>query len=171
MIVALFLQAAAAAAPAPAAGWTLADRTNAAGVRSIVASVVARDGLSRLLVKCDIAQEPIVSVQFIQPRALGESADKPVNVRFDGGPAFVYNWAFPGTGAYITDPQAVTKLTTFLVKARDVRVDTTNGSNFAVEASFAGPGGPALVSKVLTACGNTLGVVPPAPPVPAKDPA
>jgi hypothetical protein len=169
MIALFLLQAAAAAAtPAPAASWTLADRTNAAGVRSIVASVIARDGLSRLLVKCDIAQEPIVSIQFIQPRALGESADKLVNVRFDGGPAFAYNWAFPGTGAYITDPQAVTKLTTFLVKAKDVRVDTTNGSNFAVEASFVGPGGPGLIGKVLTACGNTLGVAPTLPP--AKDP-
>jgi hypothetical protein len=168
MIALFLLQAAAAGAtPAPAAGWTLADRTNAAGVRSIVAAVVARDGLSRLLVKCDIAQEPIVSIQFIQPRALGESADKLVNVRFDGGPAFAYNWAFPGTGAYITDPEAVTKLTTFLVKAKDVRVDTTNASNFAVDAGFVGPGGPAPIAKVLTACGNTLGVVP-APP-PAKD--
>jgi hypothetical protein len=167
MIIPLLLQAAAAAAvtPAPAAGWTLADRTNAAGVRSIVASVVARDGLSRLLVKCDIAQEPIVSIQFIQPRALGESADKLVNVRFDGGPAFAYNWAFPGTGAYITDPEAVTKLAAFMVKAKDVRVDTTNASNFAVEASFVAPGGPALIGKVLTACGNTLGIVPTPPPV------
>jgi len=169
MIIPVLLQAAAAAAtPAPAAGWTLADRINAAGVRSVVASVVARDGLSRLLVKCDISQEPIVSIQFIQPRALGESADKLVNVRFDGGPAFAYNWAFPGTGAYIADPQAVTRLTTFLVKAKDVRVDTTNASNFAVDASFVGPGGAALVGKVLSACGATLGVVP-TPPAPAKD--
>ena len=169
MIALMLLQAAAAVAtPAPAAGWTLADRTNASGVRSIVASVIARDGLSRLLVKCDIAQEPIVSIQFIQPRALGQSADKLVNVRFDGGPAFAYDWAFPGTGTYITDPEAVTKLTTFLVKAKDVRVDTTNVSNFAVEASFVGPGGPALIGKVLSACGNTLGVVP-APPAKAPE--
>lgn len=160
MIIPVLLQA---ATPAPAAGWMLADRTNAAGVHSIVASVIAHDGLSRLLVKCDIAQQPIVSVQFIQPRALGQSPDKSVNVSFDGSMPYAYNWAFPGTGAYITDPQAVTTLTSALVKAKDVRIDTTNVSNFVVEASFAAPGGPALISKVLSACGNTLGVVPATP--------
>ena len=85
MIALLLAQA---AIPAVAPAWKLADRTNPAGVRSISASVTGNDGLSRFVVKCDVAVEPIVSIQFIQPQPLGQGADKPVAVRFDGGPAF-----------------------------------------------------------------------------------
>jgi len=161
-----------AAAPAPAApAWKLADRTNPAGVRSISASVTGNDGLSRFVVKCDVASEPIVSIQFIQPQPLGQGADKPVAVRFDGGPAFTYDWQFPGSGAYIIDPEAVTRLTTFLVKSKTVRVETTNGASFAVQANFAAPASDAMVRQVLGVCGYTLGVVPPVPPKPAAEPA
>ena len=160
-----------AAAPTPAPTWKLADRTNAAGVRSISASVTGNDGLSRFVVKCDVASEPIVSIQFIQPQPLGSGADKAVAVRFDGGPAFTYNWQFPGTGTYITDPEAITKLTTFLVKSKTVRVETTNGANFAVQANFIAPTSDAMVRQVLGVCGYTLGVVPPLPAKPAADPA
>lgn len=177
MIIPLLLQAAATSAtpvPAPAQpaaqAWKFGDRTNTAGVRSVSASVTARDGLSRFVVKCDVASEPIVSVQFIQPTALGQSADKAVAVRFDGGPAFNYLWQFPGTATYIADPAAVTKLTSFLVKAKQIGVETTNESNFAVQATFAAPGSDAMIRKVLGVCGYTLGVVPtPPPPPPAED--
>jgi len=150
-----------AVAPAPAPTWKIADRTNATGVRSISASVTGNDGLSRFVVKCDVASEPIVSIQFIQPQPLGSGADKPVAVRFDGGPAFTYNWQFPGTGTYITDPEAITRLTTFLVKSKTVRVEATNGASFAVQANFVAPSGDAMVRQVLGVCGYTLGVVPP----------
>ena len=69
MLGLLLLQAVATAAPAPA--WKLADRTSPAGVRSISTSITGNDGLSRLVVKCDVASEPIVSIQFIQPQSLG----------------------------------------------------------------------------------------------------
>jgi len=161
-----------AAAPAPAApAWKLADRTNPAGVRSISASVTGNDGLSRFVVKCDVASEPIVSIQFIQPQPLGSGADKPVAVRFDGGPAFTYNWQFPGTGTYVTDPEAITRLTSFLVKSKTVRVETTNGASFAVQANFAAPTSDAMVRQVLGVCGYALGVVPPVPVKPAAEPA
>ena len=169
MIAFLLLQAVAVSAPAPA--WKLADRTNAAGVRSISASVTGNDGLSRFVVKCDVGSEPIVSIQFIQPQPLGSGADKPVAVRFDGGPAFTYNWQFPGTGTYIADPAAITKLTSFLVKSKTVRVETTNGANFAVQATFVAPTSDAMVRQVLGVCGYTLGVVPPPPAKPAAEPA
>ncbi len=170
MIAFLLLQAAAVSAPAPvlAPVWKLADRTSPAGVRSISASVTGNDGLSRFVVKCDVASEPIVSIQFIQPQPLGSGADKPVAVRFDGGPAFTYNWQFPGTGTYIADPEAITRLTTFLVKSKTVRVETTNGASFAVQANFAAPTGDAMIRQVLGGCGYTLGVVP-TPPPPPKD--
>ena len=168
MIALLLAQA---AIPAVAPVWKLADRTNAAGVRSISASVTGNDGLSRFVVKCDVAAEPIVSIQFIQPQPLGSGADKPVAVRFDGGPAFTYNWQFPGTGTYIADPAAITKLTSFLVKSKTVRVETTNGANFAVQANFVAPTSDAMVRQVLGVCGYTLGVVPPPPAKPAAEPA
>lgn len=169
MLGLLLLQAVATVAPAPA--WKLADRTSPAGVRSISTSVTGNDGLSRLVVKCDVASEPIVSLQFIQPQSLGSGADKPVAVRFDGGPAFTYNWQFPGAGSYVTDPKAITKLTTFLVKSKAVRVETTNGANFAVQANFVAPTSDAMVRQVLGVCGYTLGVVPPLPTKPVAEPA
>ena len=168
----MLIQAAVAGAAAPAAPtWKLADRTNPAGVRSISASVTGNDGLSRFVVKCDVASEPIVSIQFIQPQSLGSGADKPVAVRFDGGPAFTYNWQVPGTGTYVTDPEAITKLTTFLVKSKTVRVETTNAANFAVQANFVAPTSDAMVRQVLGVCGYTLGVVPSPPAKPAAEPA
>ncbi|MBP2514278.1 hypothetical protein [Sphingomonas sp. PvP018] len=165
MIALLLFQAAAATSTATPA-WKLADRTNAAGVRSISTSVTGNDGLSRFVVKCDVGTESIVSIQFIQPQSLGQGADKPVAVRFDGGPAFTYNWQFPGTGTYITDPVAITRLTTFLVKSKTVRVEATNGAGFAVQANFVAPASDAMVRQVLGVCGYTLGVVPPPPPAP-----
>ncbi|MCK8458070.1 MULTISPECIES: hypothetical protein [Sphingomonas] len=167
MIALLLAQA---AIPAAAPAWKLADRTNAAGVRSISASVTGNDGLSRFVVKCDVGSEPIVSIQFIQPQPLGSGADKPVAVRFDGGPAFTYNWQFPGTGTYIADPAAITKLTSFLVKSKTVRVETTNGASFAVQANFVAPTGDAMIRQVLGVCGYTLGVVPAPPPAPKDAP-
>lgn len=167
----LLLQALAATATPAAPAWKIADRTNATGVRSISASVTGNDGLSRFVVKCDVASEPIVSIQFIQPQPLGSGADKPVAVRFDGGPAFTYNWQFPGTGTYITDPEAITRLTTFLVKSRTVRVETTNAANFAVQSNFVAPTSDAMVRQVLGVCGYTLGIVPPLPAKPDAGPA
>lgn len=154
-----------AAAPAPGAAWRLTERTSTAGVRSVSAAVVGVDGLSRFVVKCDVAQEPIVSVQFLQPSPIGQS-EKPVAVRFDNGLANSFMWQSAGNGAYVSDPDAVTRLTTLLVKAKTVAVETTNASDFAVQASFAAPGGDAMIRKVLSACGYTLGVVPPVPEAP-----
>ena len=165
MIAFLLLQA---VTPTAAPAWKLADRTSTAGGRSISASVTGNHGLSRFVVKCDVAPEPIVSIQFIQPQSLGSGADKPVAVRFDGGPAFTYNWQFPGTGTYIADSAAITRLTTFLVKSKTVRVETTNGANFAVQANFVAPTSDAMIRQVLGVCGYTLGVVP-TPPPPPKD--
>jgi len=158
----LLLQAAPApAAPSPA--WKLSDRTNAAGIRSVGAAVTGVDGVSRLIVKCDVAEEPIVSVQFLHPAQIGEAA-KAVSVRFDNGLANTFMWQVASVGAYVSDPQAVTTLTTFLAKAKSVSVETTNASNFAIQASFAAPGDDKLIRQVLGVCGYTLGALPPPPP-------
>lgn len=161
-MLALLLIAQASAVATPPA-WKLAERTSAKGVRSVSSAVTGFDGVSRLVVKCDVAQEPIVSVQFFQTAPLGQG-EKPVGLRFDNGFANIYPWQSAGNGLYVSDPQAVTALTTLLAKAKAVTVETTNASNFAVQATFPAPGGDAMIRKVLGACSYTLGVMPPLPP-------
>ena len=164
---AMALQAAATTPVAIPGQWTLTERTNPAGVRSVSATVVASDGLSRFLVKCDIGKEPIVSIQFNQPNPLGASPDKPVAVRFDRGLAVIDDWSFPGSGSYIADAAEVTKLTMLLVKSKEVAVETTNAANFAVEADFAAPPNDVMIRRIFGACGYAFGVVPPPPPAKA----
>jgi hypothetical protein len=147
---------------APAPGWKLSDRTNSAGVRSVGTAVTGTDGVSRLIVKCDVAEEPIVSVQFLHPAQIG-AGPKPVAVRFDNGLANSFLWEVASAGAYVSDPQAVTTLTTFLARAKTVSVETTNASNFAIQATFPAPGDDRLIRQVLGICGYTLGTLPPAP--------
>ncbi|MGH6616607.1 hypothetical protein [Sphingomonas sp.] len=161
------------AAPAPAP-WAVRERPDAAnGVTTTTTSATARDGSSRLIVKCDRGTESIVSVQFITKQVLqmagdtGEFADKQVAMRFNGGPAVADDWQFRGTAAFIAGATPVTALTTGLAKAKTVTVETTNSANFAFSATFDGPATDAPVRQVLTACGYTLGTVPPPAP-PAK---
>ncbi|KQS02082.1 hypothetical protein ASG11_14920 [Sphingomonas sp. Leaf357] len=161
------------AAPAPAAApWEPRERTNADGSVSTSAAVIARDGSSRLTVKCDKGAEPVVSVQFVAKQALAEPAEdgsyapKSVGLRFDTGPAIAYDWQFRGRVAYTADAAAVTALTGFLVKAKAVQVETTTAAKFAFLATFDGPPSDASIRKVLSACGYALGEVP--PPLPVK---
>lgn len=177
MLLLLLLQAATPApaatpaAPPPPAPWEAREKTNANGTTSVSASVVAQDGSSRLTVKCDKGAEAVVSVQFVSRQQLQEAASdgsyaaKSVGLRFDTGPAITYDWQFQGRVAYNADAPAVTALTTFLAKAKSVQVETTTASNFAFKATFAGPKSDAPIRQVLSACGYTLGAVP--PPLPA----
>lgn len=172
MIPILLLLQAAATPPAPPAPWSPRERTNPAGGSSVTASATARDGSSRLVVKCDRGTDAVVSVQFIARQPLqvagdsGAYADKSVGLRFDDGPAIAYDWQFRGNAAYDAAPADVTALTMFLVKAKTVRVETTNGAGFAFNATFDAPASAAPVRQVLSACGYALGAVP--PPLPAK---
>jgi hypothetical protein len=160
------------AAVTPGTPWIVADRTSAGGVKSISATTTAEDKLSRMVVKCDIAQESIVSIQFLQPRELGQSADKTVTMRFDNGPGVPFDWEFPGPGAFVRTPYAVTTLTVMMTRAKSVQIETTNGMNFAVQASFPVAGADAPIRRVLAACGYKFGVSPaPPPPPPVADPA
>jgi hypothetical protein len=180
MLLLLLLQAAAPApapaAPAPAAtpaqpAWEVREKTNPNGSTSVSSSVIARDGSSRLTVKCDKGTEAVVSVQFVsrqqlqEPAADGAYAPKSVGLRFDNGPAIAYDWQFQGRVAYNAEAAAVTALTTFLSKAKAVQVETTTASNFAFMAMFDAPKTDAPIRQVLSACGYTLGQVP--PPLPA----
>jgi hypothetical protein len=161
------------AAPVPVP-WTV--RTgNAGGVASTSTSTIARDGSSRLVVKCDRATEALVSVQFFAKQALqlagddGSFATKPVTMRFDNGAANEYDWQFRSNAAFNSNDTVVTSLTLQLAKAKQIKVETTSASKFRFEAVFDGPPSDAPIRQVLQACGYVLGQVPVVPaPAPAK---
>ncbi|MEG3087392.1 hypothetical protein [Sphingomonas sp. PB4P5] len=160
---------AASVTPTPAP-WVV--RTgNAGGVASTSTSTVARDGSSRLVVKCDRATEALVSVQFFAKQPLqmagddGSFASKAVALRFDNGAANEYDWQFRALAAFTSNDAAVTSLTLQLARAKQVKVETTNARNFRFEAVFDGPPSDAPIRQVLQACGYVLGQMPvfPAP--------
>ncbi|MFC3579353.1 hypothetical protein [Sphingomonas hylomeconis] len=174
----LMLIAQAAAAPAtpanPPAPWTVRT-ANVGGVASTSTSTIARDGSSRLVVKCDRATEALVSVQFFAKQPLqmagddGSFASKPVALRFDNGAANGYDWQLRSYAAYTSNDAVVTSLTLQLAKAKQIKVETTSASNFRFEAVFDGPPTDAPIRQVLQACGYVLGQVPVfAQPAPAK---
>lgn len=158
LTAALLLQA--AAAPAPVAPWTPRERTDATtGAKSVTASVNARDGSGRLVLRCD-ANVPIVSVQFISKTPLGASPDRVVEASFDGGAPMAFAWEFPGSPAFVRDNATVVALTTELAKAKAITVKTTTVANVPVTATFDGPSSDAPVKAVLGACGYVLGQMP-----------
>jgi hypothetical protein len=171
----LLLQAAAPASTTPPPSpWAVRTRANN-GVQSTSVAVVAQDGSSRLVVKCDRATEALVSVQFFAKQPLqiagddGSFAAKPVALRFNDGPANSYDWEFRANAAFTSDPGVVTALTQQLAKARQIKVETTSAGKFRFEAVFDGPPSDAPVRHVLQACGYALGQVPaPTAPAPAK---
>ncbi|MEN2787336.1 hypothetical protein ACFOKI_04085 [Sphingomonas qilianensis] len=176
MIPILLLLQAAAPTPTPTTPTPWTVRTSSAGgVASTSTSTIARDGSSRLVVKCDRATEALVSVQFFAKQPLqmagddGSFASKAVALRFDNGAANGYDWQFRAFAAFTSNDTVVTSLTLQLAKAKQIKVETTNASNFRFEAVFDGPPGDAPIRQVLQACGYVLGQVPVMPaPVPAK---
>lgn len=183
MIPILLLLQAATPTPPPAppapppAPWEVRTRTSADGVVSTSAAAIARDGSSRLLVKCDKATEAVVSVQFFTRQPLQDGAadssfpSKTVGLRFDNGAANEYTWQFRAAAAFISDDTAVTSLTQQLARAKLVKVETTNPGNYRVEALFDGPASDAPIRQVLTACNYVIGVGPAPQPIASPAPA
>ena len=179
----LLLQTATSATPStlpapPPAPWEVRTRTSPNGVVSTSAGTTARDGSSRLLVKCDKAAESVVSVQFFMRQPLQEAAtdgsfaSKAVGLRFDSGAVNEYPWQFRAAAAFISDDAAVVSLTQQLARAKLVKVETTNAANYRVAALFDGPASDAPIRQVLAACGYAIGVgpVPQSTPTPAAKP-
>jgi hypothetical protein len=168
-ILALLLQATAAPAPAPApapaaapvAPWTvtLRPKTDPA-MTSTVVGTPSGDGNARLVVRCDSGAQQVVSVQFFTKTALGGPPDRPVTLTIDGGTPMGANWEFVEKGAYIREDIAVTTLTTAIAAGKSIKLATTTAAGAAVNASFAGPPSAEPVTKVLAACGYTLGTPP-----------
>ncbi|MBS0480280.1 MAG: hypothetical protein JSR79_13420 [Proteobacteria bacterium] len=177
-ILSLLLQATGAPAPAPApaaapvAPWTVTLRPKTdPTITSTVAGAPSSDGNARIVVRCDSGAQQVVSVQFFTRTPLGGPPDRPVTLTIDGGTPMGANWEFVEKGAYIREDVAVTTITTALAKAKSIKLATTTAAGEPVNASFAGPPSAEPITKVLAACGYTLGTPPVRAPQPAPTPA
>lgn len=141
-----------AAAPAAAPGvWTFRESTDPAQPKSATATVRAADG-SRLLLRCDTVNVPIVSVQFMPRPAVAAGDSRIVTLTLDEGMADMTSWLFPGKGAYNGETAEVFLIAEEIARAKKVRIGFAEGETM-VEREFAGPGGDAMFRKVYAACG------------------
>src|SRR5690349_6679903 len=93
------LQTAPAAQTAPAGppAWTYREGADATtGKKWATAQIRATEGNGRLVVRCDTAGEPIVSIQYIPKPPLPASDPKIVRVTYDEAKVEVAGWQFPG---------------------------------------------------------------------------
>lgn len=163
-VVALLLQAAPAAAPAP---WTVSTRPKTdPAITSTATGASSADGNAKLIVRCDAGKANVVSVQLFSRTPLGGPPARPVSLTFDANTPMIDNWEFVQQGAFQRDDVAVTTLTTALAAAKTIKVHTTTTTGEPVDATFTGPASAQPVTAVLAACGYTLGQ----PPVRAPEP-
>lgn len=155
-------------APAPAAstGWTIRHSTDPAKPKSATASVRSSDGNSRLVVRCDTANIPIVSVQFLPRPALQAGEPRIVTLTFDGAKADMTSWLFPGSGAYNGEPAEVFPLVSEIAAAKKITVALEDEGK-ALGGEFVGPGSDAILREVYTACGLPYAMPSATPPAPA----
>jgi hypothetical protein len=150
--LALGAQTAPAAPPAPAVNvWTFRENTDPAKPKSATATVRAADG-SRLLLRCDTVNIPIVSVQFMPKPSVPAGDPRIVTLTLDEAQADMTSWLFPGSGAYDGEAAEVFLIADEIAKAKKVRIGFQEG-DATVERDFAGPGGDAIFRKVYAVCG------------------
>lgn len=138
---------------APAApAWTYKESTDPAQPRSASAMIRSEDGNSRLVVRCDTAATPIVSVQFIPRPPIPAGDSRTVTVTYDEAMAEMSQWQFPGAGAYNGEAVEVFLLVDKIAKSKTVRVGVPQGEAM-IEGVFKAPGDDALFRKVYAACG------------------
>lgn len=155
-----------AAAPAAAPGvWTFRESSDPAQPKSATATVRAADG-SRLLLRCDTVNVPIVSVQFMPRPAVPAGDSRIVTLTLDEGMADMTAWLFPGKGAYNGETAEVFLIAEEIAKAKKVRIGFAEGETM-VEREFAGPGGNAMFRKVYATCGMPY-AMPSVTPAPKK---
>ena len=112
----------------------------------------AEDGSGRLIVRCDTAAMPIISVQYIPKPALPAMESHQVTVTFDSRAEFSA-WEFPGGGAYRGEPFDVWFMVVAIASSKTIRVQTDNDKGETIFSDFAGPGNDAMFRKVYAACG------------------
>ncbi|WP_448664806.1 hypothetical protein ACG3SL_09080 [Sphingomonas sp. CJ20] len=152
LTLALALLASQAAPAQVAPVWTFKESTDPAQPKNASASIRTADGNARLVVRCDTAAKPIVSVQFIPKPQIPAGDSRTVSVTYNEAQAEMSQWQFPGAGAYNGEPVEVFLLVDQIAKAKTVRVGVPEGE-VMIEGTFAGPGSDALFRKVYAACG------------------
>jgi hypothetical protein len=151
-LILAFALAAQNAAPAQTApGWTFRESSDPAKPKSATAAIRAADG-ARLLVRCDMVDTPIVSVQYMPKPAVAAGDSRIVTVTLDEAQADMTSWLFPGAGAFNGEAGEVFLLADEIAKAKKVRLTFQDGDR-TVENEFAGPGDDALFRKVYAVCG------------------
>ena len=161
MILALLLQAA-VSAPVPVAApppWAVVQKSGGASVATTT-SAWSSDNKARLVVRCDVTSEKIVSIQFIPRPGFAPALPRPVSIKADDDGWLGTNWQFPGTGAFISQDVIVTNLAVVIAHGKTIHVRAIDPDNAVVEADFVGAG-EAPIRKVLSACDFEFGVAPP----------
>ena len=150
--LALFQTAPAQTAAMPQ--WTFTERANAeTGARSATAAIRSEDGNARLIVRCDVVKEPIISVQFIPKPPIPAGASKIITLTFDDARAEMAPWEFPGAGAYVGEPSQAWFLVAGIVAAKKIEVGFNGDDGAPIGNVFKGPRDDALFRKVYAACG------------------
>ena len=158
MILALLLLQAAAAPPAATAPWAVQTRASDKTVATS-SSAWSSDHSARLVIRCDAANEKIVSLQFIPKEGFVAAQPRPVSLNVDDGGWLGTNWQFPGNGAFISDDVVVSNLAVMIAQGKAIKVRVIDPDDKPVDALFAGPGqGP--IRQVLAACGYDYGKPP-----------
>ena len=154
LLLPLLLQSAPAAAPAGPPQWGYKENKDAAGVLHSASAVIrSADGLARLVVKCDIVDEPVVTVQFLPKPALQAGAPRNVTMTLDDAKAEIAVWQLPGGGAFIGEPVETFQIVSLIGAAKKVDIVLTNDSGTTIAGTFDGPGSDAMFRQVYTACG------------------
>lgn len=167
LLLLALLQTAPAAPPAAPPVWTFKEtKDEAKGTRSASATIRTAAGDARLVVRCDVVTESVMSVQFIPRPGLPAGDIRNVTVTFDGATSDIAAWQMPGAGAISSDPAVVYRLATEIAAAKRINVVLTSDAGKLVNGTFDGPGSDALFRQVYAACGTPY--APPPPEAPAK---
>jgi hypothetical protein len=135
--------------------WAFRETANAeTGAKA--ASATARDASNgaRLIVRCDVGKESIVSVQFIPKPPLAAGSTRLITLTIDNAKAEMSNWELPGLGAYVDDPATVFIYAQEFAKAKTLQIGLANDAGEPIGAEFVGPGNDAMFRKVFAACGR-----------------
>ena len=145
--------------------WTIREATDATtGKRSATAAIRSADGKARLIVRCDTAATPIISIQYIPTPRFAASDSRQVTLMFDDAKTDISVWEFPGSGAYYAEQVSVFLIVQQLAAAKRIHLTVDNPEGAAVESDFVGPGGDAMFRQVYAACGFPYEM----PPVPVN---
>lgn len=155
-------------APAETTEWIYKEtRNEETGAHAAYAYIRSIDGSgTRLIVRCDVVDVPVVTVQFIPKPSMPGGDSRNVTVTFDNAKADTSAWSFPGAGGFVAEPTEVYLLTSQIAGAKEIDVALHADDGSVVGATFNGPKSDALFRQVYGACGATY-ALPAASPAPA----